>query len=349
MKRSDFVKFELFPKVQWIILLFLSLVASAIIWIATQKYDVGVSPDSVNYLTVAKVLMGGNNTNLTISPPLYPMILAVMSNSIKIDPLSSARILNIVVFGLVIFLTGLIYKKYLSLSFLFNILGIGSVIISIPLIPVFLMAWTEPLFVLFVLLYLVFFDIYVRKGSKVFLLLTSLSVALACLTRYIGVVLILVGVIEIAILNKKQIRSRIIDMLGFIVISAVPIALWLIRNYLISGTLTGPRAISTHSFYQNIHSMLNNILGWYFPGRLQSLYIFAVIFSIIGFLIGIYYLDIWIKRKPNLSWQTPFIILIAIYIIFLVASSKTSFLQLIDSRYLSPVFIPLNLLLLSYG
>lgn len=348
MKRSNSVEFGMFSKNQWINLLILSLVSSSTIWIATKKYDVGVSPDSVNYLTVTKELMGGNNTNLTISPPFYPAILAVISNLFKIDPLYSARILNIVVFGLVILVSGVIYKKYLGPSLIFNIIGIGSVIISIPLIPVFLMAWTEPLFILFVLLYLVFFDLYIRKGSKVFLLFTSLSVALACLTRYIGVVLIFSGVISIVILNKNQIKSIIIDAFGFVVFSAIPIALWLIRNYLISGTFTGPRAISTHSFYQNIRSMLSNILGWYFPGRLQNLYIFAVIFLIIGFLIGIYYVDIWIKRKPNLSWQTPFIILIAIYTIFLVASSKTSFQQLIDSRYLSPIFIPLNLLLLSY-
>ena len=333
-----------------IILTVLSLIGASIIFFVTQNYGVGVTPDSIGYLHVAEQFTHGETISLTNEPPLYPAALALLSSLFKIDPLSSARIINVILFGLTIFLSGLLYKRYLSSSLIFNIIGIITILVSIPLIPVYLEAWTEPLFILFVTLSLVIFELYSVKKNKASLLLLSLSVALACLTRYPGVVLILMGIMSIVLLTKQKIKTKIFDSFYFVLISSLPIALWIIRNILISGKLAGDRIqAAPSSLWENINSTVISILGWYLPYRNEiNPILIAGVFCIIGLSIGIYYKEIWIENTPNLSWQYPYMFLIAIYIILIITASTLSFSDPVGDRFLSPIFIPFNLLLLYY-
>ena len=67
--------------------------------------------------------------------------------------------------------------------------------------------------------------------------------ALACLTRYSGIVLVLAVVPLLALqpgpaLRKVAAHWRVPDD------SIGPLALWLLRNYLVTETFTGPRGVA---------------------------------------------------------------------------------------------------------
>ncbi len=327
----------------------LCIIGFLLIFTSTASFGVGVSPDSTNYIKAAEQIINNETITVVTWPPLYPAMLALFSSLFRVKLLLAARILNATLFGLSIFTAGIIYRRHLKPYFIIPLLGIIIVILSRPLIPVFLMAWSEPPFILFTTLFLLFLDRYLQGNKLVNLFIAAVFVALSSLTRYAGISIILVGIFSIIFANKRNLKKLITVIPSFVTISSVPIAIWLIRNHILFGTFTGTRTPSTHSYAENFRAMSNTIYRWYFMGRLEHNHLLlAGIFLFFGFIVGIHYKELWNEIKLKLPLQYVHILFIIVYTIFLVATSTTSFQQLIDSRYMSPLFIPINLLLLSF-
>ena len=138
-------------------------------------------------------VMSYNGSPLVVQPPLYPLFLAIVNVFLGIDPLTAAPIINAGLFGLLIYMSGLLFFEYLKPSMLLAFLGTAYLLVLVALVEVSLMAWSELLFICFVLLYLINFRSYQKEGEIRSIVLLSVSVALACMTRYIGAVLIPVG------------------------------------------------------------------------------------------------------------------------------------------------------------
>ena len=214
-------KYAAFPIKYLLLLIALSLIGTGSILFATHYYGVGFSPDSVYYLSLARDLkIGLGIEDLTISPPLYPALLALSSFILKNDPIAIAHIINAVAFGLVIFLSGVFYKIQIKSSPSLAILGSFFVLVSVPLIQIYLMAWTEPVFILFVLLYILSLDLFLKKESRTLLFLFSLCAALACLTRYIGILLIPLGMISIFFYSSNNLTEKKIQNQRYAVFSS---------------------------------------------------------------------------------------------------------------------------------
>ncbi len=145
------IKYRLF-------LIALGIIGTSIILLSTNLYGVGLSYDSVGYIATARNIADGigsvkyDGTSLVNQPPLYPAILAVIKYVLGIDPLSSARIVSACLFGLIIYMSGLLTPKYFASSTVFTIIGALSVLISKPLFEVSIMALSEPLFIFFIIL-----------------------------------------------------------------------------------------------------------------------------------------------------------------------------------------------------
>ena len=343
------VKYKLF-------LILLSLIGAVIILLSTSHFGVGISPNSVIYISVARNIIKGvgfvdfHGSPLITYPPLYPTILASISLIVGKDPVSTDRILNVILFGIIIYLSGLLFAKYLVRSPFLALLGTISVLVSVPIIPVVLMAWSEPPFICFVLLYLLFLKSSLSEKTFFSLLLLSISVSLACLTRYVGIIIIPTALVSIFIFSKNNLKVKLWHLLFFILISALPISVWLIRNYFLSGTLFGPREISIYSYYQNIAAVFNNMLEWYLPEKIAlSRPLLMLICAIVAFIVGLEFRVVWEKLRKYLSTYGPLMTYILIYTGFLVISSRTAFWQIIDNRYLSPIFIPVTILLFLFA
>lgn len=330
----------------------LSVIGTITILLSTRHYGAGLSPDSVGYIATARHIATGigpinyNGTPLLAQPPLYPALLATIDYVLGIDPLSSAPIVNAALYGFIIYLSGLLFLKHFK-SFAFAFLGTASVLVAIPLIRVSLMAWSEPLFIFFLLLYLILSESHVMKADTTSLLLLSLTVALLCLTRYIGVIFILTGVVSILLFRRNSLSVTFRHLFLFVFISVLPIGMWIIRNYFLSGTLFGPRAPSNHSLFQNLAFTFNTVLSWYIPRRISAHRpILMLLSSTIGFLAGLSARGNWSKIRTALLDISPFLLVIIAYVGFLVVSSTTTAYDPIDNRLLSPVFVPITLLLL---
>ena len=132
-----------------------------IILLGTSLYGIGISPDSVNYISCSKNIIAGNGM-VTYSgdsfsgwPPLYPLILAAIGSTTGIDPIVSIKYLHAVVFGLIIVLSSRLFVLYVK-STAIIMFGIFFVLFSLPIVSISLMAWSEPLFILLLVIFLVY-------------------------------------------------------------------------------------------------------------------------------------------------------------------------------------------------
>jgi hypothetical protein len=87
------------------------------------------------------------------------------------------------------------------------------------------------------------------------------------LTRYVGLSLILAGIIVI-FLSQLDFKRKLADALLFASIAVLPIALWTLRGYLLTSTFHG-RVITFHPLTEkNYISAINVIFEWFLPAAL---------------------------------------------------------------------------------
>lgn len=333
---------------QNILITILGITGIGIILLVTHNYGAGLSPDSTAYIAVARNMAEGkgflmsNGDPFILWPPLFPALLGAVDYLFRIDPLISARIINSILFGLIVYLSGVLFLKKLTSSISFAFLCTIYIITSNQLVEVSLWALTEPLFICFVLLYLIYFDSYLIKKDTTSLILLSFSVALACLTRYIGIILIITGIISILLFRKDYFKAKIQHLIIFIFVSCLPISIWMIRNFFLSGTLTGPRAPFSYTFDQGLNFIFSTFLSWYIPGKItENGLILILLSSVILLLFGINIKNIWKKERTLLLNIGPVILFVILYWIALIIFHSDVF----ENRFSSPVFVPVTFLL----
>jgi hypothetical protein len=365
----------------------LSLIGVLVVLFTTSRYGVGITPDSVAYISTARNLIAGKDLpeyahalilkkaednpfliqeviHMLIDrgiakvyidyrgqpfvdwPPLFPTLLAVVGIG-GIDPLEAARYINAISFGLIILVSGRWLKKHVKSPALV-FLGSFTVLLSEPLLRVSASAMTESLFILLVLLFLFEIGEFSRSGKPLSVVVSAVVVALACLTRYIGVTLLITGLVLLLFRRNASLTRRLIDATAFGLISVLPIAIWIVRNYLVSSTLVGARVSSSYTLVQNLYHIRDTLAAWFLPPgippALRSLTIGLLFILATGIPVFI------ISRKHSGAYEAllqimPVACFLIIYTSYLVASVTMVALafQRINDRLLSPIYAPLML------
>jgi hypothetical protein len=329
-------------------LVIIALIGATLVFYLVSLHGAGTTPDSVYYISVARHIADGTGIigydgyYLVLQPPLYPMLLGAIKMIMFTDPLVSAGYVNSILFGLIIYISGLFLLKHLN-SYVLVLFGTITVLISFVFIQIALMALSELLFILLILLYLYFFEKYKSDGKLNFLILLSISASLACLTRYIGIILILSGVVSIFIQVNKSIKDKLVHILIFLLITCIPIAMWIIRNFYLSGTFVGQRADSSYTLFENLKFLFNTAIHWYLPAHFNGVEIlFITLAALIA--IGIILSKRREKFQNVLKEFYPILIFLLLYAGIIVISSTTTAYDHIANRLLSPIYIPLFIL-----
>lgn len=297
-------------------LFFLFLVGAFLTVLA--PYSPELSPDSRAYFSAAGHLLHGDGLRISIAqhaarvyvhwPPLYPMLLAVVHHLTGITLSKIAAALN-----LAAALTTLTVLARWTRPGMFILAGILFVA-SPAFIFVYGMAWTELLFTAFVVIFVWQGSIYERKPSAASLHCMIMAAILATLTRYAGITLIPTGLFIIGI------RRRYKDALVFLVFASTPIAIWLLRNYALTGTLTGRRAPSSTTMLENLHLTIRVALTMLSP---------AVLVIVAA----------WhrIRRADYPATLRVPLLFAGVYLVFLIITSSLFTYDPINLRLLSPL------------
>ena len=331
----------------------LALLGAALILARQVNYGIGLHSDSIFYISVARHLLEGEgfvtltNKELYVAwPPLYPMLLAAAS-LFMFDPYAVAGPLNAAIFGLTIFVAGHYLRQHIHSRFLI-LWACLAILLSIPLTSIAYTAMSEPLFILFVTLSLLQTDIFLHQGKRTSLLWAAVFTALACLTRYIGLTLPMTIVPLILLQRNTALIVKMKHIVAYTLVSVSPIALWILRNSLLSGMPLGPRPPSARPLPQILDSMLNILSRWVFLDLpLGEFHRFAV--ALIGVALLVlaiavgYILRAQQKGGTQTDWS-PFSLFAAfalVYLIALIGTLATTALAGNIDRYPSPMYIPL--------
>jgi hypothetical protein len=206
------------------------------------------------------------------------------------------------------------------------------------------MLWSETLFLLWVLLFILSARWYFQTLSLSALRLTAVICALALVTRYAGITLLGTGGLLILCDSRLRPRKKVGHLLLFGIIGCSLLLVNLARNKLVSTTLTGFREKGLTSFGRNLHDFGNVFCSWlpfYSPSFIDKhvavatgMGLFWVVFFMVLFIR-------WLMRRERLySYEHISVAYFVVYIVFILGSATISRFQPLDSRLLCPLFIP---------
>ena len=315
---------------------------------------------------------------MTAWAPLYPILLSVGGFGDIAQSADWAGWLNAIAFGAVIYTAGGWLRRRLGAAVpggrWLVLWGTLAVMLSVSLTHWAAFAMSEILFILFAVLALSWLDRHREDGRLASLLWAAAFTALACLTRYIGVTLIITAGLLLLFQGYSwrsgwriaDFRRKVRRMGVFSAIALLPIGLWLLRNYLIPEPLLGRREASdapAAALLTNLGDTAAGLLSWWVPGIPLSLSGGPLLLAGVGLAAFAALIVILIIRqhpsKPGgaISSLTPrpaaslFIIpglFILVYLAWLIGSlTLVGNVDAISSgyRFLAPVYVPLTVII----
>jgi hypothetical protein len=149
----------------WVALGALAVCGAALLLYATQIYGIGVSVDSIYYISAAQNIMLGKGAvsawgvPLVGLAPLYSVFLGAVGYVVRLDPLLLARYLNALLFGLTVYVGGRIAFQFLKHSG-WALLATIAILFSRALLYADIFALSEPLFIFLIVLAIFFIKQY---------------------------------------------------------------------------------------------------------------------------------------------------------------------------------------------
>jgi len=337
-------------------LLSASILGAVAIYIATINHGLALTSDSVGYVGVARNLIEGNGfTNFNgetfvYQPPLYPLLLAAFGILTNTDILDISSIFHSILHGLIIFTSGLFLLKVFKSNKSLAIVGIIIVLFSQIVFKISTMALSEPLFIFLIILILYLFYQLMTNNSIKYLILLSITVAFSAITKYVGVTLIFWGFISILLFTNIGLKDKIKNSLLFSIISSIPLGLWLIRNILLSGTITGQRTPLKINPFPKINDFINTITQWFIHpkflyeyGNIINIFLVVLILFVCYSLVRLIFKSKYDKKSlKNLYFIITFILIYSSFLIY----STTKYSVEMDDRLVSPIYIPFIIVML---
>ncbi len=346
----------------------------------------GLSDDSVGYIAGARSILAGHGYRevwlasdglVTHFPPAFSSLLALIG-LFGLDPLRGARFLNASLFGLNIFLAGILgWRMTRSLpkvqgagsssSRLFS-LAAGLVLAALflvndSLLRVHAVAMSEPLFIFLSLLSFWMLDLYFERDSHwMWLVACGTFVGLAFLTRYAGIALVATFLMVLLVAHTGW-RKRLVSA-GIFIAGVLPwVAGWGTYNELVAGNTTNRELLFHPITLSNFDTALYNISTFLVPVEPWRRELFKVT-GLFLFLIGIILCGLlfWTLRKVQYhltnqkTQERPEIVAFSngLYVFGYLAAILAS-MSFFDAstkfkpRILSPLYVSILILLVLFG
>ncbi|MET1056662.1 MAG: hypothetical protein ABWY16_15240 [Pedobacter sp.] len=332
---------------------FISLVAFSLVLFYTRHSGIGISPDSIAYLSVARNIIGHGAPvdymlrPLVDFPVFYPFFLTAAGWATRTDPLTIAPWLNGLLLAGIIIRLGRLIDSFDGVSRLYKWIVLLLIAFSPSLLEIYSMLWSETLFLLLIIAFISGYNHYLEKRTIASLLLCGLIASIACITRYAGVTIIGTGLLLLLSDRSLQWRIKLLHCCWFGLSSVSLLVINLLRNALIMGSPTGPRV-------PGILHLGDNIIytGWIMsqwlpvPGQQPELVSGIVIFIFIVICL------LFLRRNwfgtLKVSADNCFAAFFIVYTVFIIGISTLSHFEQLNNRLLSPLYIPMVISLTSW-
>ena len=315
------------------------------IYLYTSYSGVGLSPDSLMYASAADSFqahgnfMTFNKTPITFFPVFYPFFLGMIQFVSRVNAVGAGTFINSFLFASVVFTTGWIMERFLSHSRIYKWIILIAIILSPALLEIYSFLWSETLFILEILLFIVAYWKYTHGHTMKALIITALITAIACITRYAGITIVGTGCLMILLDFELPIRKKIEHLLIYGAVSISLLTANLVYNSTVTGLSTGTREPSITPFSQNLFRVGTVINDWGALSDKADKFAILVTCVIMLSLIGVLAFKT-LKHRIN-SYENVVIGFAVVYGSFMIILATFSRFEPINSRLLSPMFIPL--------
>lgn len=341
-----------FKVVAFLLLIIITIVIGFSLLTRVTVNGIGLTPDSVVYISAAKSLLEGQGLfvggePMTHFPPVYSLLIA-FGGLFTDNLVSSTRILHIffycanaILFGFCIFISA-------RRNFLAMVAGLLLFFTLPAVLKVHADAVSESPFIFFSLLTFLLLYRYIFTDRKIFLLFSALIMGLAIATRYVGIALLPPLIVGIFLFNKSSLKTKLLTSLWSVAVAIVPITAWVIRNLILTSSAVN-RTITFHPIdIKRIKSMIDTLHNFIFPS-LENRW-FNAIELVLVTMVFLYLAIVVIRKRSeyikedNQGWffasmgSTFFIsfILVLIFSISFIDASTS-----MNERILLPAFLPL--------
>ncbi len=321
-----------------------ALLGFTLIQIFSKHSGIGISPDSVTYLSAARHMTEGkgflsfDNLPVVDFPFIYPFFLTVISFFTRLDPLVFGSWINGILFGLLLYLSGGIMNNFYKTNSWYKRILLCCILLSPAMQEVYSYLWSETIFLLLILLFIVSISGYIRQTKRKWLILSAGICALACMTRYAGVFLLVTGFYIIFFNQGIAWRKRIYHCFLFGVFSISLILINIIRNQVLTGLATGTRPKSNTGVLRIMEYFGGVLCDWLLVERKPVLATVLTVFVLLLFI-----LTIALTRRRN-KWEVGFEYTMActglMYCLFMLFTSSLVRYEQFTNRLLAPMFIP---------
>ena len=349
MKKSRF-KWLAFRNIDGFLI---SLTGFFLILIYTSHSGIGISPDSIIYLSVARnidlhgTLLDYNLRPLVDFPVFYPVFLSVVGFLSRVDLVAVAPYLNGLLFALNIIITGYLIDSFAHSDKIYKRILLVLIALSPSLLDIYSMLWSETLFIFLTLVFITAISKYLSNYHLSFLLMAACIAAVSFITRYAGITVMAAGLMLICFDRKLPLRKKTghLALFGMMAVSLLILNLW--HNTIRSGSLTGPREAGITSLGDNILLYGKVICDW-FPLLIQHPQTIIFVVVIIFITVSCVFLYRSISGRGYTTAENCFMAFFIVYTVFIIGVSTLSHFEGINNRLLCPLYIPMLICLSSW-
>lgn len=282
----------------------------------------------------------------TLWPPLYPLLLSLAQVMGASDPLQAALVLQLLTFVWLAMLTAWLFWRIFPRNFALALIGNALAGTGVAFTWLFQTVGSDYLFIALTLSMVYLCDAYIVGGRWRTIWLMTLVCALAMLQRYIGITVLFTCAWVVFFHSRTTIREKV-KRSFLLFFSIIPIGIWLVglpADALVRG--------GSSSLLENLYQFNFSILSWFIPESELYGHPVRLRFGMWALWLGILAsgLVLWKVRKKTAevhSVRAPLFLFSVVYTIFLLAIASLSSFNSLDSRFVSPVFISLAVLLTS--
>jgi hypothetical protein len=334
-------------------LLMFSLAALGVVFASTPHGGLAISPDSLHYISASQHILAGEGylryeaNAYTHWPPLYPLVIALverLAGAFGIELMPALRILQALTYAGIVFASGLLFRRHLRSTQL-ALLGTLAVLLAFPLLRITVFAWSEPLFVLLVLLFFLYLPRFLTQPSLWTAAAVGALAALAFLQRYIGVTLAAAGGLTILLFAQASWRQRMRCAVIYSMLIAAALVPWFIRNVAVSGSPTGRRGNFGTAPDEVFGKIVETVRPWFIGGDGAVNAFAGILVVVVGLalLVALVY-----KQRRQIPYgDAPLSIgLFALLtLLALMGTAITVGFDAMDQRLLVPLYVPAMLLI----
>ena len=321
-----------------------AFVGGLIVVLLSIHSGLGISPDSIYYLSTADSIIAGkgfyqfDGKPFVMFPVGYPILLSILKGIFGSTLLKMIPFFNAMLFGLTIFIAGIILEKTNHSKWLKWIV-LFIIALSPSLLEIYTMLWSETLFITEIVLFIYFGKIYFEKYTLKSLVITAVVSAIAADTRLAGVTVIATGGLLILMSPELKWGKKFQHSIIYGTISISLFVINLIRNALLTQTLTGNRQKGVTPFLENLKYYGLVLTNWLPSTKWVSALPTVIAFIFLSILIVVF-LYRFFKSKEQHHYEKIAVVFTLIYSIFMLTVATVSRFETINNRLLAPFYIP---------